>query len=142
MELLLKRRFLGETYTIGSLYIDGVYFCDTLEDKTRDLNKNGVLDGSESKVMHKTAIPYGVYQIVVNLSPKFKRNLPRLLNVPHFEGILIHRGNTDEDSSGCILVGENKVKGKVVNSTGYEIKLVELMNTIQSEREQITIKIV
>lgn len=142
MELLLKRRFLGETYTIGSLFVNGKYFCDTLEDKTRDLNKNGVFDGNEKKVMHQTSIPYGVYQVVVKLSPRFKRNLPRLLNVPEFDGILIHRGNTDADTSGCIIVGENKVKGKVINSTGYEVKLTEMLTAAQNRKEQITIKIV
>lgn len=142
MELLLKRRFLGETYTIGSLFVNGKYFCDTLEDKTRDLNKNGVFDGNEKKVMHQTSIPYGVYQVVVKLSQRFKRNLPRLLNVPEFDGILIHRGNTDADTSGCIIVGENKVKGKVINSTGYEVKLTEMLTAAQNRKEQITIKIV
>jgi hypothetical protein len=136
MKLTLKRRFLGETYTIGSLFIDGQYFCDTLEDKVRKF------DNGEAKVQHETAIPYGTYQVVVNLSPKFKRNLPRLLSVPSFEGVLIHRGNTDKDSSGCILVGENKVKGKVINSTPYEIELVKRLTAAQNKHEQITIEIV
>lgn len=121
MKLTLKRRFLGETYTIGTLFIDGVCFCDTLEDKVRDLDKSGAFDNGEAKVQHETAIPYGTYRVVVNLSPRFKRPLPRLLAVPSFDGVLIHRGNTAEDSSGCILVGENKVKGKVINSTPYEV---------------------
>lgn len=141
MKLLLKRRFLGESYTIGSLYIDGVYFCDTLEDKVRDINKNGTFDGEEKKVMGLTAIPYGEYPVIVNFSPKFKRNLPRLGGVPHFDGILIHRGNTDTDSSGCILVGENKVKGKVINSTAYELRLTERLTDVQLSKEPITIEI-
>lgn len=142
MKLELKRRFLGESYTIGSLSIDGKKFCDTLEDKVRDLNKNGVFDGDEKKVYAETAIPYGTYDIVVDYSPKFKRELPRLQNVKHFEGILIHRGNTAEDSAGCILVGENKVKGKVVNSTPYEKELVQILKEAQDRKEPITIKIV
>jgi hypothetical protein len=77
------------------------------------------------KVMHKTAIPAGTYKMIVDISPSKKRLLPRLLNVPGFEGILIHRGNTEDDSSGCIIVGENKVVGKVINSTKYELELVE-----------------
>ena len=85
---------MGESYTIGSLSIDGKKFCDTLEDRVRDLNKNGVFDGDEKKVYGETAIPYGTYDVVVDYSPKFKRELPRLQNVRHFEGILIHRGNT------------------------------------------------
>lgn len=118
MKLTLNRIFKGESYTIGKLYIDGIYYCDTLEDKVRDLP-------IEKKVMHETAIPPGEYKVIVNASPKFKRELPRLLNVPYFDGILIHRGNTAKDTSGCILVGENKVKGKVINSTPYELDLTE-----------------
>lgn len=142
MKLTLKRRYLGTTYTIGSLFIDGQYFCDTLEDKVRDTNRNGRFDSGETKVQNETAIPYGTYQVVVSLSPKFKRNLPRLLSVPSFDGVLIHRGNTDKDSSGCILVGENKVKGKVINSTQYEVKLVEILTAAQNRHEQIDIDIV
>lgn len=120
MKLKLIRIFKGETYTIGKLYIDGNYFCDTLEDKVRDLTK-------EKKVPSETAIPSGNYKITVNMSPRFKRLLPRLHDVPQFEGILIHRGNTAKDSSGCILLGENKRKGMVLNSTYYEERLVELL---------------
>lgn len=118
IKLLVKREFFAETYTIGKLYVDGVYFCDTLENPVRP---NGV------KIPNETAIPYGTYEVIVNFSPKFKRILPRLLNVPMFDGILIHRGNSVKDTSGCILVGENKVKGMVLNSTPYEEKLVELL---------------
>lgn len=142
MKLVLERRFLGESYTIGSLSIDGKKFCDTLEDRVRDLNKSGVFDGDEKKVYGETAIPYGTYDVVVDYSPKFKRELPRLQNVRHFEGILIHRGNTAEDSAGCILVGENKVKGKVINSTPYEKELVRILKEAQDRKEPITIKIV
>ena len=131
---------MGESYTIGSLSIDGKKFCDTLEDRVRDLNKNGVFDGDEKKVHGETAIP--AYDVVVDYSPKFKRELPRLQNVRHFEGILIHRGNTAEDSAGCILVGENKVKGKVINSTPYEKELVRILKEAQDRKEPITIKIV
>ena len=92
MKLLVKRKFLGKNYTIGALYIDGKYFCDTLEDRVVDIDKSGEFDGDEKKVAGKSAIPYGEYKVVVNRSPKFKRELPRLLDVPHFEGILIHRG--------------------------------------------------
>ena len=142
MKLLLKRIAFKETYTIGKLSIDGAYFCDTLEDKNRDLNHDGDLnDPSEGKVMHETAIPFGTYNVVVNVSPRFGRELPRLENVPHFDGILIHRGNTDADSSGCILVGENKVKGKVINSTSYEVELVKRCKEALARGEKITITV-
>lgn len=120
MELLLKRRYKGPTYTVGSLYLNGKYFCDTIEDKVRDLTK-------EPKVKHQTAIPEGTYKVIVNMSPKFKRELPRLLNVPHFEGILIHEGSSAEHSSGCVIPGENKIKGKVINSAKYVKELIALL---------------
>lgn len=139
MKLLLKRTWRADTYTIGKLYVDGVYFCDTLEDRDRDKNRNGSLDDpGEGKVMHETAIPYGTYKVSVTYSPRFTRDLPRLVNVPHFEGILIHRGNIPEHSSGCILVGENKVKGQVINSTPYELKLTQMIK--QAGVAEITIE--
>lgn len=131
MNIQLKRRYLGEVYTIGSLSIDGQYFCDTLEDVVRQV-----------KVYGETAIPYGRYNIILNVSPHFGRILPRLIDVPQFDGVLIHRGNTAEDTAGCILVGENKVKGKVVNSTPYEIGLVKMMQEAIDRGEKITIEII
>ena len=142
MEIKVKRITpIDYPYTIGKMYIDGDYFCDTLEDRVRDINKNGKFDNGEVKVAGETAIPYGRYQVVVTMSPRFKRELPRLLNVPNFEGILIHRGNTDKDSAGCLLLGENKVKGKVINSTPYEQKLVSILKDVQSKGEEIWITI-
>jgi hypothetical protein len=82
-----------------------------------------------------------VYKVVVNLSPAKRRMLPRLLDVPGFSGILIHRGNTKSDSSGCILVGENRVKGKVLNSTPCEKRLVEILTAAQERGEETTIEI-
>lgn len=141
MKLLLERKYLKEDYCIGRLYINGNFFCNTLEDKVRDINKNGTFDCGEFKISGHTAIPYGEYEVIVNYSPKFKRELPRLLNVPHFEGILIHRGNTNKDSSGCILVGENKKKGMVLNSTKYEVELVNILKKALTKGENITIEI-
>lgn len=129
MKIEVKRIALKDRYTIGHMYIDGKFVCDTLEDKVRDLNKNGKFDNGEVKIPNETAIPYGTYNVTMNTqSPKYsnytkypyvkKYNayMPRLQNVPSFEGILIHAGNTAEHTSGCILVGENKVKGQVINS--------------------------
>lgn len=142
MELLLERKWCKSEYTIGRLYIDGKFYCNTLEDTVRDINKNGTFDCGEFKIKGHTAIPYGEYEVIVNYSPKFKRELPRLLNVPHFEGILIHRGNTHKDSSGCILVGENKKKGMVLNSTKYELELTRILKEAINRKEKITIKII
>ena len=129
MKIEIKRIALKDKYTIGHMYIDGKFVCDTLEDKVRDLNKNGKFDNGEVKIPNETAIPYGTYNVTMNIqSPKYsnyakypyvkKYNafMPRLKNVPSFEGILIHAGNTADHTSGCILVGENKIKGQVINS--------------------------
>lgn len=135
MKLRIERYFLKPEYTIGKLKVDGVFFCDTLEDRVRDLSQ-------ENKVPGETAIPAGCYEVVVNWSPQFQRRLPRLLDVPGFEGILIHRGNRAKDTAGCILVGENKVKGAVVNSTVYEIRLTALLEEAQQRGEKVWIEIV
>lgn len=142
MELLLERKYLKSNYTIGRLYINDKFFCNTLEDCVRDINKNGTFDCGEFKIKGHTAIPYGKYEIKVTYSPKFKRELPLLLNVPHFEGIRIHRGNTHNDSSGCILVGENTKKGMVLNSSKYEEEIIKLMKKAISNKEHIYINIV
>ena len=142
MKLRLERKYFKETYTIGNLYINGSFFSNTLEDKNRDVNKNEKFDNGETKIYGETCIPFGTYKIILTMSPKFKRELPRLLNVPSFEGVLIHRGNTAKDSAGCILVGENKAVGKVLNSTPYEERLVKMMKTAILRGEEITIEIV
>lgn len=116
MKLTLKRIALRPTYTIGKLYIDDVYFCDTIEDTVRDLNKNGKFDNGEKKIHSKTAIPYGIYEIKWTYSPRFKKYTPQLMNVPSFEGIRIHAGNTSADTEGCLILGKNKQVGKVLNS--------------------------
>ena len=134
MMLELNRITKQPLYTIGRLFVDGKYFCDTLEDRCRDLDK-------EEKVMHETAIPEGTYEVIVNVSVKFKRKLPLLLNVSHFTGIRIHRGNTDKDTSGCILVGENIQPGRVINSTGYELRLTELIERAMLAGDKIMIEI-
>ena len=106
--LRLERTELNNTNTIGRLFINSEFVCDTLEDVYRDLTK-------EKKIAGETCIPYGKYKVIINQSPKYGRLMPRLLDVPHFEGILIHSGNTDKDSAGCILVGKRN-KNSLVNS--------------------------
>lgn len=106
--LLLDRKVYTDTYTMGSLYLDGEFICNTLEDTYRDLTK-------EAKIPGSTCIPYGIYDVVITWSPRFKDMYPRLLNVPFFSGILIHKGNTIADTSGCILVG-TKNEDKLIGS--------------------------
>lgn len=153
MKLLLKRIALRPTYTIGKLYIDGVYTCDVLEDAVRDINKNGVFDNGEKKIYGETAIPYGTYEITMKVkSPKFSKKatyawcngyLPRLLNVPHFEGILIHAGKDAKDSAGCLLCGENKIVGQVINSMHtLRTKVYPPLKKASDRGEKITIEII
>ena len=153
MELLLKRIALRPTYTIGRLYIDGQYCCDTLEDPVRDLNKNGEIDNGEKKIYGETAIPYGTYEITMNVqSPKFSRKaaydwcegyLPRLLNVPNFDGILIHPLNTAKESLGCIGVGQNTQVGRITNSMWtFRNKVYPLLKEASDRNEKITIEII
>lgn len=152
MEIVVKRIALKDDYTIGKMYVDGAYLCDTLEDKVRDYNKDGDLkDANEQKVYSKTAIPYGRYEIAIDVvSPKYAQRasyiwcggyLPRLLNVPHFDGILIHAGNSAEDSAGCLLVGENKIKGRLVNSMATLKRLYAILKSADAKGEQIWITI-
>ncbi len=107
MKIEVKRIFCGTDYTIGKLYIDGAYFCDTLEDVVRPAGQ---------KIAGKTAIPSGTYKVKKTMSPRFKSVLPEILNVPGFTGVRIHSGNTADDTAGCLLLGLNKAKGKVLCS--------------------------
>jgi len=116
MKLELKRVFTGQTYTIGHLYCDGEYICDTLEDIPREV-----------KIMNETCIPTGDYKIILNESNRFKRVMPLLLNVPNFEGIRIHAGCDSEDTSGCILVGKNNERGRLSESRATFDKLFSMM---------------
>ena len=130
MNIEVKRIALKDTYTIGKLYIDGAYFCDTLEDKDRGLEESMPIE----KIMflkkpHITAIPTGTYTVILNYSNRFKRIMPLVINVKGFAGIRIHAGNTSEDTDGCILVGENKAKGKVLNSKDTYNRLFERMKS-------------
>ena len=97
MDLKVLRKALTAKSTIGELHVDGVFECYTLEDAVRPVKIKGV-----------TAIPAGVYEVVVNFSARFRRQLPLLLDVPNFDGVRIHAGNTDADTEGCLLVGRTK----------------------------------
>lgn len=128
LQLLLIRKWKKAEYTIGQLYVNGEFFCNTVEDVDRGLNQNMTeAQVLKVKVKDETAIPTGTYKLEVTMSPKFKRELIMVCDVPGFVGIRMHRGNYAKDSSGCVIVGENKVKGGVINSTQYEIKLTELV---------------
>ena len=148
MELILKRIAKRKTYTIGRMYIrqqvmdeylpgyEDHYFCDTLEPTWRDYEHGAY------KVKGRSAIPEGRYAVVISYSPRFKQWLPILLGVPKFEGIRIHAGNTAKDTEGCILVGQNREVGKVLDSRKwlYELKQRIVEAKDKGEAVWITIK--
>lgn len=151
MNILVKRIAKQPTYTIGKLYIDGKLICDTIEDKDRGLTQDMPLDEiKKKKVYGETAIPTGTYKVTMDVvSPKFKNRawakpyggkIPRLLDVPGYEGVLIHPFNTAEESLGCIGPGENKVKGKVINSTVAFNKIMEILLNNKDKELTITIE--
>ena len=141
MELLLKRHTFKPTYTIGKLFLNSKYFCDVIEDTVRDLNMDGDLDDyGEGKVYGKTAIPYGRYEVKLTMSNRFNKVLPILIGVKGFEGIRIHSGNTEQDSLGCLVVGENKEVGKVLNSRVTMDKLMKEFESHKMEKHYITIE--
>lgn len=154
MKLLLDRKYKKSEYTIGLLYVNGQFFCNTLEDTDRGLKQSM----SEAyiktlKIKSVTAIPTGTYKIRMDIvSPKYSTNswyrrvcngarVPRLENVPGYEGILIHTGNFAKDTDGCILVGKNTAKGMVTQSRDYFTKLYDLMYKAYKKGEPIEITI-
>lgn len=153
MELLIDRKWKKQSYTISNLYIDGKWFCNCLEDADRGLDNSMSEDLIRTlKKPSITAIPRGTYDITLDVvSPKYSKvqfykdvcngKVPRLKNVKGFDGILIHAGNTDKDSSGCLLVGQNKVKGQVVNSKETFKQLYKILQDGKSRGEKIVIKI-
>ena len=155
MEIEIKRIARKEGYTIGRMYINGTKVCDTLEDTDRGLKSEMSLNEIKAKkVKGATAIPAGVYDVTMMIrSPRFSTVsfykklcdgfLPRLVSVPGYEGVLIHCGNTAADTDGCILVGENKAVGKVVNSQAIFSRLwKECLGPAAKRCEKVTLKIV
>ena len=125
---IIRDTFSDES-TIGKLYIDGEYFCETLEDKDRFLEAGGV------KIYGKTCIPRGTYQLAITMSNRFKKELPLLLNVPQFEGIRIHAGNTAADTDGCILLGRTRRNNFVENSRDAVNEFIEKLAKMLEDDE-------
>ena len=152
MKLELKRIAKKDKYTIGHLYVDNKFFCDTLEDPDRGLTSTmNLTEIKAKKIKGDTAIPTGTYKITLDVvSPKYSNfskypyvkfcggKMPRLLNIPGYEGVLIHAGNTQKDTEGCLLVGSNKVVGKVINSQATWKKLYEIL---QKDKDNLSITI-
>ena len=154
MKVKIERKYKKDTYTIGNLYVNGVWFCNTLEDKDRGLRQNMSSEEiSKIKVYGETAIPSGNYVVRMDIvSPKyqgvkwykdnFNGRMPRLESVKGFIGVLIHPGNSALDSNGCILVGMNKAKGKVLESRATFLKLWKLFEEARKRKETVYLEIV
>ena len=140
MELKLIREIFTPTETLGSLFVDGKFFCYTLEDAVRSI-----------KLQDQTAIDKGKYRVILSLSNRFKRLMPEVLNVQNFAGIRIHGGNTNLDSSGCILVGEhrylnkpNPIKKNILNwiQGTQESKITALIQKAINKSEKVYLTII
>ena len=129
MKLRLERIEFYSSDTIGKLYCDGKFVCYTLEDTVR----------TGPKVYGETAIPVGTYTVTLELSPRFKTILPRLHNVPQFEGVLIHSGNYPKDTEGCILVGTSERDSYIEES---KLALKKLISILTSTSDTISIEVV
>ena len=150
MEILVERKWKKPNYTIGVMSIDGKRFCETLEDVDRNLNSSMTVEQIKAiKKPNETAIPTGTYKITLDtFSPRFgnksfykkvcEGKLPRILNIKGFDGVLIHCGNTNLDTSGCILVGRNLEVGKVLKSQETFEKLYKIL---KENKDNLTIKI-
>ena len=130
MKLKLIRtnpKSVSQKFTHGNLFYEDlngelIHFSYTLEDQVRDIDKSGKFDGEEKKVYGKTAIPFDIYKGQVTLSNRFKRDMPAIFDVPEFEGIRIHGGNTAKDTLGCVLVAHNTDNnGKIWGSAEKEL---------------------
>ena len=154
MKIKVERRWPKVTYTIGRLYIDGIYYCNTLEDRDRGLKQTDpLLYIQQRKIAGETAIPKGTYGVAMNVtSPKYagvawywqfcQGKMPRLLSVPGFDGILIHPGTNALDTKGCILVGKNTKVGQLTESRATFQQIYKLMKAAADRGEKITIEIV
>lgn len=142
MRVTLRRIAFKDKYTIGRLYINGVYFCDTIEDKDRGLyDWQSVEYILEKKIKHETAIPYGMYKLLWSYSSKYKRLMPEITGVKGFSGIRVHSGNTAEHSSGCVLLGYNKKAGMVLDSRKVCKKFDEIVEGYYKKGEPMTFEI-
>lgn len=151
--LRVNRRWKLSTYTISEFYVDGKRWCETLEDRDRDLfNAMPVAEISRKKVYGETAIPRGQYVVELSYSPKFaskewgkkyKGLVPEVKNVKGFSGVRMHPGSTAKDTLGCVLLGENKVKGGIINSKKWYYKLMdEVLVPAYEKGERVVLEIV
>ena len=135
MKLLLHRQTFSDKSSVGTLYVNGLKECHTLEDRDRHLEEGG------EKVYGETAIPRNTYKVVITYSNRFKQPMPLLVDVPQFEGIRIHPGNTDQNTEGCILVGVGIGQDILYNSRQAYEKLFNKLEAAEALGEEIEIEI-
>lgn len=141
MKIDVIRERLANSYTAGKMYLNGIYFCDTLEDVDRGLKQGDALeDIKQKKVVGQTAIPAGHYNVYLTFSPKFKKQMPLINNVPAFAGVRIHAGNTTNDTEGCVLVGK-KNGGTLILSRDTFNALYNRIEQAINKGEAVTIEI-
>lgn len=142
MILKLVRETFTEISTIGRLYANGVFLCYILEDKDRGLDNKMNLDTIKSiKIPHSTCIPYGTYRVHITFSNRFQKLLPLLEQVPGFEGIRIHSGNTDTDTEGCLLPGNIRKPNQVLESKLAWQKVFNIIKESIDHNDNVTITI-
>jgi hypothetical protein len=131
VKIKLIRDTFTEKSTIGKLFINDIYECNTLEDFVR----------KGKKIYGKTAIPEGVYPVIIDWSNKYQRNMPHILNVPEFSGIRIHSGNDSDDTEGCIILGMNRKIDWVGQSRTAYTAFFSKLNAAFEHEEKITIEV-
>jgi len=138
MLLEVKREPCARDCTLGSLYVDGEFQCFTLEDVVREVPEEAV---ESWKIPGETAIPSGTYEVILNMSARFGKLLPLLLNVPGFQGVRIHSGNVAADTEGCILVGASKTDVAVLESRAAFQPLFDKIQAAIARHEAVHIRI-
>lgn len=142
LKIYVYRHAKRETYTIGKLYVDGKYFCDTLEDKDRGLDQRMPLEQNKKmKKYGETAIPIGKYSVGIHRWTKYGIDVPILKNVPAFTGILIHNGVNEKNTEGCILVGKNTSVGRLSNGKTYMTRLTDVVKQAIKDGKSVTIEV-
>lgn len=142
MRIEIVRRWFTSESTLGDLIADGVHVCFSLEDVDRGLHQSMDVDSlMRLKVPRATAIPLGVYELVIDYSPRFKRDMPRLINVPGFVGIRIHPGNDANATEGCILVGMERDMDRIMRSLAAFEEVYRLVVAARDRGEEITVEV-
>ena len=135
MELLLEREPSTDSGTFGKLYVNGLFQCYSLEDVDRRLEDGG------TKIPGETAIPRGVYKVIIDWSNRFKKEMLHVLDVPEFAGIRIHAGNTNEDTEGCVLLGTGRANSRLLNSRAAVDRLFATVEAALDRGDEVTLEV-